>query len=68
MLLLAKYVVDLRSLKESERETLYEILDRDSETGLSMTKEFQVYTFLLDEKINPLSIPGLTEAMLRRVP
>ena len=68
MLLLAKYVVDLRSLKESERETLYEILDRDSETGLSMTQEFQVYTFLLDEKINPLSIPGLTEAMLRRVP
>lgn len=66
--MLAKYVVDLRSLKESERETLYEILDRDSETGLSMTKEFQVYTFLLDEKINPLSIPGLTEAMLRRVP
>ena len=68
MLLLAKYVVDLRSLKESERETLYEILDRDSETGLSMTQELQVYTFLLDEKINPLSIPGLTEAMLRRVP
>lgn len=66
--MLVKYVVDLRSLKESERETLYEILDRDSETGLSMTKEFQVYTFLLDEKINPLSIPGLTEAMLRRVP
>ena len=66
--MLAKYVVDLRSLKESERETLYEILDRDSETGLSMTQEFQVYTFLLDEKINPLSIPGLTEAMLRRVP
>lgn len=66
--MLAKYVVDLRSLKESERETLYEILDRDSETGLSMTQELQVYTFLLDEKINPLSIPGLTEAMLRRVP
>ena len=66
--MLAKYVVDLRSLKESERETLYEILDRDSETGLSMTQELQVYTFLLDEKIKPLSIPGLTEAMLRRVP
>lgn len=65
---LTQYIIDMRSLSVSEREKLIDTLDRCSETGLSLAGEHFVFTFFLDSKINPETIPDLPMELLRRVP
>lgn len=65
---LYKYAVDTRSLSEEDREKLLELLDRCTETGANFTETRFVFSFFLDEKINPETIPGIPAHLLRRVP
>ena len=65
---LTQYIIDMRSLSVSERDKLIETLDRCSETGLSLSGEYFVFSFYLDSRVNPETIPGLPVELLRRVP
>lgn len=65
---LKHYLVDLRSLSEEERRRVYDLLDRITETGLSITPDPYVFDCFLDEKMPVTSIPGLPEGLIRQIP
>lgn len=55
-------------MPEDDRDKLFDLLDQHySYTGLSLTKEPHVYTFFLEDDVNPASIPGLPSKLLRRL-
>ena len=66
---LYRYRIDLRSLKESDRERIYDLLDEHYvETNMMLTKTPHVYEFFMDESIIPEKIDGLPLELLHRVP
>ena len=66
---LYRYRIDLRSLEESERERVYDLLDRHYvETNMMLTRTPHVYEFFMDESVIPAKIDGLPLELLRRVP
>ena len=66
---LKRYVIDLRTLSESERSRIYDLLDGHyAETNMILTKEPHVYQLFMDESINPAKIDGLPPGLLRLVP
>ena len=50
---LLRYEVDLRSLSDTEKEKYRQLLERVSETGLSITPIPGVFQFYLDERESP---------------
>ena len=65
---LKHYLLDLRSLPEEEYDRVHDLLDGIAETGLSMTPDFHVFDFFLDEKMSVTAIPGLPEGLIRQIP
>ena len=65
---LYQYMIDMRPLPEEARNKLYTLLDDHYPwTNMMLTKTPHVYSFFMDEKINPETIDGLPLELLRRV-
>lgn len=66
---LNKYIVDLRPLADDKRERIYELLHSHiSFTGLSPTKQRNVYTFFAEQDFNPESLVDLPVELIRPAP